>query len=274
MYAINTIIQSRFALNGFRELGPGSAATWAATDLLTGSRTLVYLCAGPPRMREGFLDAARRSAHVGHPNLARALKIGEEDGEAYVAYDSGGTSLEAMVQAEGPLAPGRAVAIVGQVLEALSHLHGRGLVHGTLEPSAVVVTRGGHVEVQRFGFATFAHSRAYATEQCEWHSDFEAPERPWARRSDPRMDVYAAAGLLFWALTGAVPGADALATVRRLAGERAWLAPVLRRGLAPEPAARHEDAAALRRHLERAAGADAARCPPAYEVPSLQQRSA
>lgn len=87
-------------------------------------------------------DAARS---LSHPHLTRLFYLGrcEMDGQdlLYVVTEYAEEVLSEILPAR-PLTPAETREMLGPVVDALSYLHGRNLVHGHLKPSNIVVVDG------------------------------------------------------------------------------------------------------------------------------------
>ena len=67
------------------------------------------------RFRERLLRESRLAASLDHPNVVPVYDAGETDGRLFIAMRYvDGPDLKAVLRDNGPLAPGRAVAIAGQ----------------------------------------------------------------------------------------------------------------------------------------------------------------
>src|SRR5690606_33397570 len=97
--------------------------------------------AGDPQLRRRFLREARAAARLAHPNIVCVHLVGEtESGSPYLVMEHlDGTSLEDVLEQEGALPPGRALAIARQIASALAEAHAGGVVHRDLKPANVVL---------------------------------------------------------------------------------------------------------------------------------------
>lgn len=165
-------------------------------------------------------------------------------------------------------------AIAARLAEALAFLHGKGVAHGDLKPSNILLGPGGHPYLIDFNLAAPAAGSAW---RCGGTLPYMAPERlrlmlgrPGSDGPADRADVYAFGAVLHEALTGAVPhppldSADADAVAADLLARQEASAVRARRShprvpralarlvdacLRPDPAAR-PSAADLARSLER-----------------------
>jgi YVTN family beta-propeller protein len=212
--------------------------------------------AGDDRFRERLLRESRLAASLDHPNVVPIYDAGEADGRLFIAmrYVTG-LDLKALLRAEGPLEPARAVAIAGQVASALDAAHRRDLVHRDVKPSNVLLDRQDgpeHAYLADFGLMQSGRGSGPADGQLMGTVDYVAPEQIRGDDLDGRTDQYALGCLLFECLTGTLPfprGSDVAAIYAHLeetaprASERGEGLPpavdaVLRRAMAKEPAER------------------------------------
>jgi serine/threonine protein kinase len=179
------------------------------------------------------------AAQLHHPNIVEVYDFGEYDREPYVAteYVEGGGLAGGSA---GPGKPAEQTAALAETLaRAVHHAHQRGVVHGGLKPSKVVLGADGTPKITGFGLAKVMR-------------EGQAEER--AEGIGPAADVYALGAILYEVLTGRPPGpAD---TARET--PRHWR-PEVPRGLEAvclkclenEPARRYPNAAALAEDLRR-----------------------
>ncbi|MBI2932739.1 MAG: protein kinase [Planctomycetes bacterium] len=97
------------------------------------------------------LDPARAAMRLRHRAALTVLDAGETDGHSYVVTEAvEGQSLKEAT-AQQPLPRLRAIAVTRAVAEAVQLAHEAGLVHGSLDPSKVILDRKGEPHVDGFG---------------------------------------------------------------------------------------------------------------------------
>lgn len=166
--------------------------------------------AGDSEFRERFDHESEIAASIEHSNVVPVYGVGEESNLLYIVMRYvEGTDLRAVIAAEGPLAPRRAVQILSELTAALDAAHARGLVHRDVKPANVLIALEGerdHVYLTDFGLAKLAASGGRTrTGMFVGTLDYAAPEQLEGQRVDARTDVYAAGCVLFHMLTGSVP---------------------------------------------------------------------
>ncbi|WP_207009551.1 serine/threonine-protein kinase [Nocardioides aromaticivorans] len=217
-------------------VGTGSTATvWKARD--PGLGRDVALKQVPAAAVEGLRAEAARLAQLDDPHVVQVFGFVEEAGAAYLVVEwIDGATLAEVLAAGGRLSVPQALGVVRGALLGLAHAHARGIVHGDVSASNVLVDVAGTSRLIDFGVG--GSTPAY-----------RAPEAARGETLSPAADVYAAAAVLVHLLTGQLDPGAAPAVDRADSGLR----PVLATALAPEPEARYPDAAAFLAALEEAA---------------------
>lgn len=77
---------------------------------------------------------------VQHPNVIRTLDVFNTIDKLFIVMEHGGRSLQAIMHEQGTLSERDTAHIVGQLLDALEHLHSRGIVHRDIKPDNVLVS--------------------------------------------------------------------------------------------------------------------------------------
>jgi len=159
-------------------------------------------------VRRRFLRESRVAASIDHPHVIPIYYTGEEDGVAFIAMRHvAGDDLRTLVRRSGPLEPGQAARIVGQVAAALDAAHASGLVHRDVKPANVLLGQGEHAYLTDFGLTKHVLSEAGTTKSGHWVGtiDFVSPEQIRGERVDARSDVYALGCVLHYVLAGRPP---------------------------------------------------------------------
>jgi pimeloyl-ACP methyl ester carboxylesterase len=261
----------------------GMGAVYVAHDDRLGRRVALKVIApelaGNEGFRERFLREWRIAASLEHPNVVPVHDAGEAGGQLYLAMRYvEGTDLKSLLAYEGKLEPSRALAIVAQVASALDAAHARGLVHRDVKPGNVLLDERAHAYLCDFGLTKdlAAAKGVTKTGQLVGTLDYIAPEQIRAEAIDGRADQYALACVLYECLAGRPP------FQRESEAQMLWahlqdepppvpglpaVDPVLRRGLAKEPADRHASCSELVASAQRALG-----LAPAQIVAARRQR--
>src|SRR5829696_8025098 len=173
--------------------------------------------AGDPDFRARFLREMRVAAAIDHPNIVPIYRAGEDRGLLYLAMRYVHASdLRRVLEAEGRLEPGRALAILDQVARALDAAHARGLVHRDVKPGNILlappVLDGDpeHVYLVDFGLARSDNDDRSIGGGGSFlgTSRYAAPEQAAGRPVDGRTDGYALGCVLYECLTGRPPFPD------------------------------------------------------------------
>jgi YVTN family beta-propeller protein len=215
------------------------------------------------RFRDRLLRESRLAASLDHPNVVPVYDAGEIDGRLFIAMRFvEGLDLRALLRDNAPLAPERAVAIAGQIAEALDAAHQRGLVHRDVKPSNVLLDQQGnrdHAYLADFGLTRSSSAAGPTDGQFMGTVDYVSPEQIRGDDLDGCADQYALGCVLFECLTGSLPfrhRSEVAAIFAHLeeaapaASERnealpPALDPVLARAMAKEPGERFDSCRAL-----------------------------
>jgi serine/threonine-protein kinase len=162
-----------------------------------------------------FEREAQSASRLAHPNIITVTDFGRTaDGSLFLAMELlAGHSLTSVIKA-GPLPRDRALAIARQMLDALEHAHGAGVVHRDLKPDNIMLlersARADIVKILDFGIAKVsepASGREALTQAGVIFGtpDYLSPEQALGEPVDARADIYAAGVILFEMLTGRRP---------------------------------------------------------------------
>lgn len=136
-----------------------------------------------------------------HPNVAKALHLGEHEGRFYFASEFV-EGREFRLAAAGQM-PENLVPLFIQALEGLQAIHNLQMLHLDLKSSNLLVTSDGTVKIIDFGFAT-ALGRLPAG-SLHGTIPYMAPELVLGREIDTRADLFSMGVLMYYAVGGKYP---------------------------------------------------------------------
>ncbi|WP_333753736.1 serine/threonine-protein kinase, partial [Streptomyces sp. IBSBF 2394] len=208
------VIAGRYRL--LSPLGEGGMGTvWRARDELLRREVAVKEVrapAGLPQADVGRMYArlereAWAAARISHPNVVTVYDVATDGGRPWIVMELvRGLSLADLLDAEGPLEPGRAALIGAEVLAALRAAHAAGVLHRDVKPANVLLANDGRVVLTDFGIARVEGSEALTmTGEVVGSPEFLAPERALGRTPGPASDLWSLGVLLYAAVEGVSP---------------------------------------------------------------------
>lgn len=252
-------------------LGSGALGELFRARDVQRSRTVALRIVSPglledPAARDALVAAARAAAGFVHPHVAALLDVLEHEGKLLLVHElAQGKPLTSLL-ADGPLHPSQATRIAAQAAEAVAAAADRGLVHGALDPSNLLVSADNEVKVLDLGLApwtTCGRNRRAAAAMLEGQAGgddaavalaagYAAPEQVLGAAGDHRSDVFALGVILHRMLTGAMPFSAESSTGRELSPAGATLLKILHASPLPPSASNPDVPPALDAIVQRA----------------------
>jgi serine/threonine protein kinase/Tol biopolymer transport system component len=194
----------------------GMAVVFRARDerlgRLVALKIMAPALAADEVFQQRFIREWRAAAAVDDPHIIPVYEAGQAGRVLFLAMRFvGGGDVRSLVRREGPLAPGRATAIISSVASALDAAHNVGLVHRDVKPANMLLDgrpgRPDHVYLSDFGLSKGALSAGGLTGSGQFLGtpNYTAPEQIEGLPVDGRADQYALACAAFELLTGAPP---------------------------------------------------------------------
>ena len=213
-------------------LGRGGMGTvWRAHDEMLGRDVAVK----EVRLPRGFGDAERRvlyertfreakaSARLSHPNIVTVHDVVNDDGRPWIVMEYvRARSLQDIIDHEGPVDPLVAAGIGRQILDAIGHAHGNGILHRDVKPGNVLITDEGRAVLTDFGIAQMdGDTTLTQTGMVLGSPAYISPERATGGGAVPASDLWSLGATLYAAVEGRPPyeRSDAIATLAALMTE-------------------------------------------------------
>ena len=214
---------SRFGL--VRQIGRGAQGNvFLATDPQLGRRVAIKTLTVQSTLAADavarLLKEARTASSLSHPNLVPVYEAGLHAGRPYVVFEYvEGRTLAELLRVDGAMPPARAVITMSQILAGVAHAHAKGVLHGDITPSNIIVTPEGVPRVTDFGISRGVWE--LAANAPTGTPRYMAPEHFRNLPADLRCDVYALGVIFYEMLTGqsAVPNGEELSVINRILNE-------------------------------------------------------
>lgn len=167
-----------------------------------------------------FVNEARLLAHFDHPALIKVYRFWEANGTAYMAMPLlAGKTLQATLAEMGEL-PGEAwlTTLLMPLLDGLEVLHNAQCLHRDIAPDNILILPDGKPLLLDFGAARRVIGDRTQALTVILKPGYAPPEQ-YVQTEDARQgawtDIYAMAGVLYFAMTGTAP----MTSVARMMGD-------------------------------------------------------
>ena len=221
--------------------------------------------------RQRFLREAQAAAAVSHDHIVTIHAV-EPGPVPYLVMELiDGQSLQQKIEKSGRLELVEILRIGYQIAAGLAAAHAQGLIHRDIKPANILLQNGiQRVQITDFGLARATDDVGITrTGEVPGTPQYMSPEQAQGRSLDARSDLFSLGSVLYAMAAGRSPfrAESTVAVLRRVCDESPrpireinpdvppWLASLIHRLLAKDPAQRYQTAAEVReilgQHLAR-----------------------
>jgi serine/threonine protein kinase len=240
----------------------------SALNRFVAIKVLAPQWAPDPDARRRFTREARAAAAISHPHVIAIHAVGVWKARPYLVMEYvPGVSLQQRLDAGAPFDLREVLRIGMQVASGLAGAHDQGLVHRDIKPANIMLENDlERVKITDFGLAKAVDDTLLTRlGTLTGTPRFMAPEQARGERVDRRADLFSLGGVLYALCTGkpAFDGDSTPAVIRQVCecqptpirelnpAVSAWLAEIIERLLAKDPADRFQSASELADLLAR-----------------------
>jgi serine/threonine protein kinase len=213
-HLVGTVLQGRYEVVDILGRG-GNGVVCEVIDRTTKLPAALKMLVGPdPTLAARLEREAKALGLLAHPHIVALIDTGTlASGSPYVVTELiRGRSLRDLLDWE-PIDPPRALAIARQVLEALAHAHGAGVIHRDVKPDNIMLVDSDRdlVKLLDFGVAKSLDPNSSALGDAQLtraglevmgSPPYIAPEAAIGEPVDARADLYSVGIVLFEMLVG------------------------------------------------------------------------
>jgi len=189
----------------------GMAAVFEATDLVMKRTVAVKMLkdeiVNDVQSVKRFINESKAVSMLSHPNIVSIYDVSFKDDLKYIVMERvEGITLKNYMNKKGALPFREVVNFAEQILTALEHAHGKGIIHRDIKPQNIMLLKNGRLKVADFGIAKLPNAETVTmTDKAIGTVSYISPEQASGKPIDPRSDLYSLGVLMYEMATGTLP---------------------------------------------------------------------
>ena len=207
---IGKVLDGRYKIIELVGVG-GMACVLKAQDLVMNRVVAIKILNdeynGNKAAEERFIDESKAVAMLSHKNIVSIYDVAIYPDIKYIVMEYlDGITLREYLDNKGALPWKEASIYILQILRALEHAHGMGVVHRDIKPQNVMLLRNGEIKVTDFGIAKLPDdTEAVKSEKAVGTVYYISPEQACGKETDYYSDIYSVGVMFYEAVTGSLP---------------------------------------------------------------------
>ena len=206
-------IVGRYRIDGVLGSG-GMGQVYLAHDVELQRTVAIKLVDGRRQRPQELVREARFAASLDHPSICTIHGVEYLGEEPFLVMEHiKGIPLSKVIRGRRSISQSTALDFARQIIAAVGHAHDRGVIHGDLKSSNVMIGPDGHVTILDFGLACRAGGAPSESEStCQSPSSsaagtvpYMAPEIIRGQPASVQSDIWALGVLLFEMMVGRRP---------------------------------------------------------------------
>ncbi len=153
-----------------------------------------------------FIDESKAVAMLSHKNIVNVYDVAIYPDMKYIVMEYvDGITLREYLDKQGVLPWNEACIYILQILRALEHAHGKGVIHRDIKPQNIILQKTGDIKVMDFGIAKIPTTEDASSEKAVGTVYYISPEQASGRQTGAYSDLYSVGILLYECVTGVLP---------------------------------------------------------------------
>jgi len=210
------VLVDKIAVGGMAEVFKAKSFSEGGFEKLLVIKRILHHLSENQEFVEMFIDEAKISVELQHPNIVQIFDFGKTGENWYIAMElvegkDTKNILRRLAKRRKIMPPEFAMLIAHKICRGLNYAHKKNdirgnplhIVHRDISPSNIIVSYRGQVKVADFGIAK-AEKSTYTTKDGVLKGKFEymSPEQARGESITPQSDVFACGIILHEMLTG------------------------------------------------------------------------